>query len=105
MADTTQTTDLDLTIHLLQQDLSTVDTALAIMTIERWEEHLQGTDIFKDLSELKQALLNGRNDDVQSLLRALSEKTNLMADSLSGEPAEQTKQIAALLVQGLPDLP
>lgn len=97
MTDTTQTTDFQSTIHLLEQDLSSVDPALAILMIERWEERLQGTEIFGDLVELKQAILNGNMTNLEKFLGNLSQKTLKIANSLEAKPAENAKQIATLL--------
>lgn len=103
MPDTTQSTNLDSTIHLLQQDLSSVDTALAISIIERWETQLQETDIFKDLSELKQAILNGDLRNLENLLRDLGEDTSAAAAHIredgSAEVAAKAEQVGKLLSQ------
>ncbi|MBD2463680.1 hypothetical protein H6G89_22015 [Oscillatoria sp. FACHB-1407] len=103
MPDTTQTTDFDSTINLLQQDLSSVDLALAINIIERWEHQLQGTDIFEDLMELKQAILNGNLTELENLLRDLGEDTTATADSAredgANEVAVKIEQIGKLLSQ------
>lgn len=102
MPDTTQTTNFDSTIHLLQQDLASVDLAVAILVIERWEKQLQGTDLFEDLSELKQAILNGNTTDIAKLLSELSEDTSAMTDSVKEESAEvaaKVEQIGTLLSQ------
>lgn len=103
MSDITQATDFDSTINFLQQDLSSVDLALAINIIERWENQLQGTDIFKDLMELKQAILNGNSTDLKNLLRALGEDTAAVAGSVRedgvAEVAAKIEQISTLLSQ------
>jgi uncharacterized protein YPO0396 len=86
MPDTTETTELndnlDSTIHLLQQDLASVDLAVALVFIERWEKQLHETDIFNDLSELKQALLNGSTAKMTKILSRLGEETLAMAASM-----------------------
>lgn len=103
MPDITQTTDFDSTINLLQQDLSSVDIALAINIIERWENQLQGTDIFEDLSELKQAILNGNLTELENLLRDLGEDISATAvrvrEDGAAEVAAKVEQIGKLLLQ------
>ena len=103
MSDTTQTTDFDSTINFLQQDLASVDISLAINFIERWENQLQGTDIFEDLMELKQAILNGNRTDIENLLRDLGEDTAATASDVrqngSVEIATKIEQISQLLSQ------
>lgn len=103
MADTTQTTDFDSTIDLLQQDLSSVDLALAVTIIERWEHQLQGTDIFEDLMELKQAILNGSFTEAKKLLSDLGEATIAAAGRIredgADEVAAKIEQIGQLLSQ------
>jgi hypothetical protein len=87
MSDTTQTTDFDSTIRLLQQDLASLDLVVAIALIERWERQLQGTALFGNLSELKQAILDGNTTDAAKLLNHLSEGTSAMAASVADESA------------------
>ena len=103
MPDSTQNTNFDSTINLLQQDLSSVDLALAINLIEQWENQLQGTDIFDDLMELKQAILNGNATELENLLRDLGEDTAAMAGSVredgADEIATKIEQIGKLLSQ------
>ncbi len=88
MSDTTQTTDFDSTIQILQQDLASADSALAILMIERWQERLQGTDLFRNLSELKQAILNGNTTNIEKLLSELGKETLKMATSAENKSAE-----------------
>ncbi len=103
MPDTTQTTDFDSTIHLLQQDPASVDLAVVINIIERWEHQLQGTNIFEDLMELKQAILNGNSTELENLLRDLGEKTVAAAGSAredgEDEVAAKIEEIGKLLSQ------
>jgi len=103
MPDTTQTNDLDSTINLLQQELASVDIALALNIIERWEYQLQGSDIFGDLMELKQAILNGNLIELENLLRDLGDNTSAIAGKVSqdgtGEVAAKIEQIGHLLAQ------
>lgn len=103
MPDTTQATDFDSTISLLQQDLSSVDLALAISMIERWENQLQGTDIFGELMELKQSILNGNVTNLENLLRDLGEDTLAKASCVREdgfpEVAAKIEQIGKLLAQ------
>lgn len=101
MADTTQTTDFDSTIHLLQQDLASVDVAVAVNLIERWEHQLQDSDLFDALMELKQAILDGNVAELEELLRDLGEDTTAAAASArqdgATEIAAKVEQIGQLL--------
>jgi hypothetical protein len=103
MSDTLQTTDFDSTIDFLQQDLASVDLALAINIIERWEHQLQGTDLFRDLMELKQAILNGNLTELETCLRNVGEATTATAGSVRGDGADEIaakiEQIGKLLSQ------
>lgn len=76
MTQTIQTSDLDATLNLLQQDLTKADPAVAIALIERWETQLQDTDIFAKLSELKQVILEGRSTAIAQLLDELGQATS-----------------------------
>ncbi|GAB4365905.1 MAG: hypothetical protein Kow00121_02790 [Elainellaceae cyanobacterium] len=103
MSDTTQAANFDSTINLLKQDLSSVDVALAVSLIEEWENQLQGTEIFEDLMELKQAILDGNLTELETLLRDLGEDTSAIASSLreegSAEVAAKVEQVSKLLSQ------
>lgn len=102
MPDPTQTADFESTINLLQQDLSSVDTALAINIIERWQHQLQGTDLFAKLTELKQAIFNGNLTELENRLREVGEETSAIAASVREDGAVEVaalEQISKLLLQ------
>lgn len=102
MPDNPQTADLDSTIRLLQQDPKSVDLAVAIVLIERWESQLQGTDIFSSLSELKQGILGGSVTNTQKMLSELSQEVLAMTASVredSAEMAAKLEEISKLLTQ------
>lgn len=84
MSETTQAADFDATINFLKQDLASVDLAVAITYIEQWENQLQGTDIFQNLMELKQAILDGNIIELETLLRDLGENTTAFANDVRG---------------------
>ncbi|MBW4518569.1 MAG: hypothetical protein KME16_02395 [Scytolyngbya sp. HA4215-MV1] len=92
-SDTTQATDLESTIHLLQQNLASADPVVAIVLIERWEKQLQETEIFGDLGELKQAVLSGNISDISKLLKALGQETSAAAAEIEDESAEMAAKI------------
>ena len=102
MPDTPQTSDLDSTIHLLQQDPKSIDLAVAIVLIERWESQLQGMDIFGSLSELKQGILSGKVTNSQKMLNELSQEVLAISASVredSAEMAAKLEEISELLPQ------
>jgi hypothetical protein len=97
--------DLESTLNLLQQiqqDAASASPAIAVMLIERWEEQLQGTDLFDSLSALRQAILNGHDTEIALHLKQLSEKTAAygaqMHEQGSAE-AVQIEQVSQLLSQ------
>lgn len=103
MPDTAQTADFDAIIHFLQQDLASVDLALAVNYIEQWENQLQGTEIFQDLMALKQAVLDGNLTELQKTLQNVGEATAAAASQIqqegSGDIAVKVQQIGQLLTQ------
>ncbi|MBD1823804.1 alpha/beta hydrolase [Cyanobacteria bacterium FACHB-DQ100] len=92
-----ETTDLDSTLHLLQQDLSAADPAVAIALIERWEMQLQDTPIFGKLSELKQAILESRTTTIAALLEELGQAT--CATAAQDQEAAKVDQLGQMLTQ------
>ncbi len=103
MPEATQAADFDATINFLKQDLASVDLAVAINYIEQWENQLQGTDIFQNLMELKQAILDGNLTELENTLRDLGEDTTAVAHDVHAEGstaiAEKVEQIGRLLSQ------
>jgi hypothetical protein len=102
MADTTETADFDSTINILRQDLNRVDLALVIAMIDRWEDQLQGTNLFAALSELKQSLLSGNEIEIAKLLNSLGQETMTVAKSGEDLPtavAAKIEEIGTLLLQ------
>jgi hypothetical protein len=103
MPDTTQTADFDTTIHFLQQDLASADLALAINYIEQWENQLQETDIFQNLMELKQSILDGNLTELEKILRRLGESTTATANDIRKDNSEtiaaKVEQIGQLLIE------
>lgn len=94
-------TTMDSTINILQQDLNTVDTAVALALIEQWENQLQETEIFTQLSELKQAILNGNTSPIPELLNGLAQSTStdnaFIREQVPDEMEAQVSQISELL--------
>jgi hypothetical protein len=103
MSDTDQTGDLNSTINVLQQDLPSTSASVAIALIERWEEHLQGTELFDDLSQLKQAILNNDTSHIAELLNKLSKEVSKTVtrdnDDLPKQVVAKAEQISRLLAQ------
>lgn len=103
MPDITATTDFDETIHLLQQDPASASPAVAVALIERWEQQLQDSDIFSDLTELKQAILAGNTTDIANLLSNLGQKTSAAAagarEQVPADVVAKIQQIGDLLSQ------
>ena len=109
-SDSTPTTDpkvdLDSTLNLLQQaqqDFKSASPAVAVALIERWEEHLQGTEIFDSLSELRQALLEGHNTEIARMLKELSDQIAAYVEQMPEQDladlAPQVEQASKLLSQ------
>lgn len=102
MTDIDQMT-VDSTLNLLQQDLASADSAVAMAIIEQWENHLQDTDLFEPLSQLKQAILNGNTAHVPELLNTLAEHSSTsnpaVRDRIPDEMQAQVAQISNLLSQ------
>lgn len=99
MAEQTSTIDIDTTIALLQQDLASVPIEEAILVIERWQHPLQGTDLFADLGELKQAILDVRTIAIAEILVDLGEAVTMAAMDISPDVAPQLEQLGATLAQ------
>lgn len=103
MASKKQTADLDKTISILQEDLTSVPAEEAIAIIESWQKQLAGTDIAEELDELKSILADGGDDSemLGSLLADLGEDTIAMADSddINEDVATKIEQLGELLSQ------
>lgn len=99
MVDRTSTVDIDTTIALLQQDFAVIPVEEAIFVIERWQHQLQGTDLFEDLGELKQAILDVRTTAIAEILVDLGEEVTAAAKHISPEVAPQLEQLGAILAQ------
>lgn len=103
MPDITEMTDLDTTIHLLQQDPASASPAVAVALIERWEQQLQGSDIFENLTELKQAILASNTTEISKILSELGHKTSAAAadahEQASADTIAKIQQIGELLSQ------
>jgi hypothetical protein len=101
MAKKSQTSDLDKTISILQDDLTSISAEEAIVIIEGWQKQLAGTPIAEDLEELKSALETGEEDaeKIAELLANLGEEAMIMADSddLSEDVAEKVELLGELL--------
>jgi hypothetical protein len=102
MTDIDQMT-VDSTLNVLQQDLESADSAVAMAIIEQWENHLQETELFEPLSQLKQAILNGNTAHVPELLHRLAELSStsnpVVRDRIPDEMEAQVAQISELLSQ------
>jgi hypothetical protein len=103
MASKKTTADLDKTISILQEDLTSVPAEEAIAIIENWQKQLAGTDIAEELDELKSILADGGDDSevLSSLLADLGEDTIAMADSddINEDVATKIEQLGELLSQ------
>lgn len=103
MPEAVQVADFDATINFLKQDLASVDIPLALNYIAQWEHELQGTELFQDLMDLKQAILNGNLTDLENTLHKVSENTIVVANDIrrqgSTEAATRIEQIGQLLAQ------
>jgi hypothetical protein len=105
MSDSAQISDLNSTIHLFQGDLTLADSALAIALIERWEHQLQETELFGELSALKQAILDSRTSAISELLSRLGVSVDRTVANLrhshsgSGELSSRLEQLSQLLSQ------
>ncbi|MCU0570100.1 MAG: hypothetical protein MUF49_26450 [Oculatellaceae cyanobacterium Prado106] len=103
MPKSSQTADFDTTIEFLQRDLASEDIAIAVYHIEQWEHLLQGTDIFRDLMELKQAMLDGHVTELENMLQDLGADTidtaHRLRETGSEEMAAKIERIGQLLTE------
>lgn len=98
MVDRTSTVDIDTTIALLQQDFASIPIEEIIFVIERWQHQLQGTDLFEDLGELKQAILDVRTTAIAEILVNLGEDVTAAKD-IPPDVAPKLEQLGAILAQ------
>ncbi|MCU0548581.1 MAG: alpha/beta hydrolase [Leptolyngbya sp. Prado105] len=101
MVHTLQPTDLESTLNILQQDLMAADPAITIALIERWETQLQETHFFGKLSELKQAILEGRSSAIATLLEELGQATCATVSHLSDRGSNNVEMQVDQLGQAL----
>ncbi|MGG6265509.1 hypothetical protein ACQ4M3_05830 [Leptolyngbya sp. AN03gr2] len=103
MVNIIQPTDLEATLNIARQDLTAVDPVVAIALIERWQTQLEKTPVFGKLSELKQAILEGRSSTIANLLDELGQATCAMvahvSDHGSANAEVQVDQLGELLSQ------
>ncbi|MCU0552696.1 MAG: hypothetical protein MUC48_25485 [Leptolyngbya sp. Prado105] len=103
MPKSSQTADFDATIEFLQQDLASADMAMAVYHIEQWEHLLQGTDLFRDLMEFKQTMLDGHVTELEQMLQDLGTDTidtaRRLRETGSEEMAAKIERIGQLLTE------
>ena len=93
--------DLDMTIALLEQDLSTIALEDVNAVLESWQQQLQGLEIANDLGELQDALRKQKSADaIANLLIELGgDTTSELLIETSEETAAKVRQLADLLRQ------
>ncbi|NDJ16241.1 hypothetical protein [Myxacorys almedinensis] len=99
MADSTRTIDVDNTIAVLQQGLTSIPEGDAIAIIESWQQQLEGSDLAEDLGELKQALQSGNSSAIAQIMVDLGEDTSESAASATGDIAIKVEQLGEMLSQ------
>jgi hypothetical protein len=105
MADMAQTVDLDSTIALFQNGLTSIPPEAAIRNIEAWQEQLQGTEVAETLGELKLALDNGTGgSSIGDILTDLGSQTSAAAGSAPSSQASKLEQLGQLITQAASSL-
>lgn len=118
MADTMQTADLDNTISILQQGLSSISSEDALKLIESWKQQIRSnissTTLDEDLERLKLALMGVTDASIAAVIADLGQDTIQFADSLASELADseladseladKVRQLGALLSQAATSL-
>ncbi|HCF29467.1 MAG TPA: hypothetical protein DEV81_20200 [Cyanobacteria bacterium UBA11049] len=99
MADMMQTLDLNTTISVLQQDISSISMDEAMALIDNWHQQLQGTDIAQKLNELKQILIGGNTASISKMLVELGENIISAGAANSTDDAANVQKLGNMLVQ------
>ena len=100
MADMMQTLDLNTTISVLQQDISSISMDEAMALIDSWHQQLQGTDIAQKLYELKQILIGGNTGSISKMLVELGENIiSAGAANPKDDAAANVQKLGNMLIQ------
>lgn len=100
MTNQTQTANLEATIALLKNGLTSIDPEAAIANIEAWQQQLHGTEIAETLGELKLAIDSGvRSGEIPKILADLGNQTASAAGSQAESSATKLQELGQLLSQ------
>jgi hypothetical protein len=99
MADMMQTLDLNSTISVLQQDISSISIDEAMALIDNWHQQMQGTDIGQKLIELKQILIGGNTMSISKMLVDIGENISVGAANSTDDVAANVQKLGSMLVQ------
>lgn len=94
-----QTMDLNATIAVLQQGVTSIPLDEAVAIIETWQSQLEGQDLAEDLGELKAALQNGESGQISDLLIDMGEDTTGISSAAPSEFTPKLQQLGQLLYQ------
>ena len=99
IADMMQTLDLNTTISVLQQYISSISMDEAMALIDSWHQQLQGTDIAQKLYELKQILIGGNTGSISKMLVDIGENISVGAANSTDDVAANVQKLGNMLVQ------
>jgi hypothetical protein len=99
MADMMQTLDLNTTISVLQQDISSISIDEAMALIDNWHQQMQGTDIGQKLIELKQILIGGNTMSISKMLVDIGENISAGAANSTDDVAANVQKLGNMLVE------
>ena len=94
-----QTLDLNTTISVLQQDISSISIDEAMALIDNWHQQLQGTDIAQKLYELKQILIGGNTGSISKMLVDIGENISVGAANSTDDVAANVQKLGNMLIQ------
>jgi len=94
-----QTLDLNTTISVLQQDISSISIDEAMALIDNWHQQLQGTDIAQKLIELKQILIGGNTGSISKMLVDIGENISVGAANSTDDVAANVQKLGNMLIQ------
>jgi hypothetical protein len=97
--DMMQTLDLNTTISMLQQDISSISIDEAMALIDNWHQQLQGTDIAQKLIELKQILIGGNTGSISKMLVDIGENISVGAANSTDDVAANVQKLGNMLIQ------
>ncbi|HEY9783587.1 MAG TPA: hypothetical protein V6D09_26050 [Leptolyngbyaceae cyanobacterium] len=97
--DMMQTLDLNTTISVLQQDISSISIDEAMALIDNWHQQLQGTDIAQKLIELKQILIGGNTGSISKMLVDIGENISVGAANSTDDVAANVQKLGNMLIQ------